>query len=247
MPTGCFCVYRNPDDKWDITFSLKDSNPTEIPKNQLTLFSEAERLNVILRAIFKNNESEYIKYSTRLLTLSQAGLVGENAQPDLGIEALEVLKNDIVNNVGPEVKNKYMIKLGKVALIFLIVCFIIGIVLMLTPVSYLNHYCIIWAGSMIGLWISFGVRKMEFSLDDFEKIEKDQMTPIIRVVFVGISSLILALMMNTGMLRVIIGDFDSVLISKNYECSLLIGIFSGLAETSLSKNLYNKAMELIKI
>jgi hypothetical protein len=247
MAEGFFVVHRNKDDERDIVFRMKNNNPAEVPKNQMKLFAESDRVNMILKDLYKNDDSLYRKYSEQLLTLSQAGLVGDNAQPDLGLVALQTLKDDVVNNEGGRVKNKYMIRLGGIALLSVVIAIIAIMILNSNNMTSISAYLYVWIGAMPGLWISFGVRKLNISIEDLECLEKDMMSPLIRIIFIGLTSLVFALMLKLGIINFSVGTFNSANICTNHETALLIGILAGIAETSLSKNLYGKAFEILKI
>lgn len=247
---GFFRIYRNPDDEMDIIFEKLTIVEETISENQEKLYLKVEKINSILKKILKKEKDEYLRYSNEILGISRVGLVGESAEPRLAFSSLELLENEIINNLGTTFKNKYMINLAKAGIIsstiVTILLFVFFRIFGHENLFKIRDCCsLIWTGSMVGLWISFGIRKIELSIDDFEKIEKDQMTPYIKTTFIGITAIVFALSLNLEILKIEIGKFNTLNIFKNYQTALFTGIIAGISELSLTKNLYNKALKMI--
>ena len=76
--------------------------------------------------------------------------------------------------------------------------------------------------------------------------DPDFMSPFIRIIFVGICSIIFALFINTEIIMVKIGSFSTNDIKNMKELQILLGILCGLTESKLGINIHQKAKEIIK-
>ncbi|MEQ8156133.1 MAG: hypothetical protein ABRQ25_14805 [Clostridiaceae bacterium] len=240
---GCFIV-DNEDDRnpLDIVFRPNDKFiDTEIPSEQLKLYNSIAYANSIIKSLKYTDNDRKRYYIQELRSLAQTGLVGDKALPNLAADSLTILKNEIVKKEGPRIKNEYMLELGKMAGIFSVIA-----ILGLAFVNYVHSYewgifLYVWIGAMLGAWISFGARKMSIEFDKLDNIEDDMMYPYIRLMFVGIVSIILLLFIKTSIITIDIGSFSTTQIQNNLESQLLLGLICGLAESKLAVNIYKKA------
>lgn len=60
-------------------------------------------------------------------------------------------------------------------------------------IGCISVLCII-IGALTGTWVSFGARKFEIEFEDLASLEKDKMTPVIRLIYIAVASLIFALL-----------------------------------------------------
>ena len=218
--------------------------PNEIPKEQKKLHINIEDTLNILRTLKYTDDKKKKNYYDKILKLSRAGLVGISADPKQATETLEKVKNEILITEGIRIKNNYMKDLG----IAILGIEFISILVYLIP--YINNrmgmYILVWLGSMIGVWISFGARKFNIKFHQLSIIEEDFMSPFIRIIFVGICSIIFALFINTEIIMVKIGSFSTNDIKNMKELQILLGILCGLTESKLGINIHQKAKEIIK-
>ena len=91
MEKGAYIVSSNPNVKGDIIFSIKP-DATDVSELQQKLHIEVEKALTVIRKLFEDNPLEFDNYFNQLLTLAQAGLVPENAQPSISLNALQQLK-----------------------------------------------------------------------------------------------------------------------------------------------------------
>lgn len=127
------------------------------------------------------------KYFDKLLSLSQVGLVANPAQTETAEFALMKLKDEIVLVEGKRIKNHYMKYLGIDALIIgAIASIVLGICFYFTRwIGCISVLCII-IGALTGTWVSFGARKFEIEFEDLASLEKDKMTPVIRLIYIAV-------------------------------------------------------------
>ena len=182
----------------------------------------------------------------QLLSLSQVGLVANPAQTETAEFALMKLKDEIVLVEGKRIKNHYMKYLGIDALIIgAIASIVLGISFYFTRwIGCISVLCII-IGALTGTWVSFGARKFEIEFEDLASLEKDKMTPVIRLIYIAVASLIFALLMNVGLIDVKIGNVDISKAFTDIKPALVIGVLCGLVESKIGIQVYNKAVSLL--
>jgi hypothetical protein len=163
MSKGAFIVSQDPKNSRDILFQLATDFQGDIPTAQMALREEIERTLGVLGILFPQSEGRFNEYFRQLLSLAQSGLEGEEPQPKLAASALNVLRENITAREGPRVKTRYLNNLGTMGL--LIGAFpLIGALVIpcLWPGSaVLPHFLYLWVGSMVGVWLSFAIRKRE--------------------------------------------------------------------------------------
>jgi hypothetical protein len=245
---GYYTVRINPDDQYDILVETVPYEKVEkIPTALLSLIDAIENTQNTLKSI-ECEDTIKKQYFDKLLSLSQAGLVGENPQPILANVGLDSLKLEVLNREGGKVKNKYMVKLVGYAILLAIIPYLIilSVQLFLHNIEVFNTlsnvYLAVWSSSMIGVWFSFGVRKTNLRFEDLVVIEKDRLNPIVRLIFIGTAALVLALLIRTEIVSFSIGKINSQSINNNIEMAIALGFFSGLMEHKLAINLYTNAV-----
>lgn len=105
----------------------------------------------------------------------------------------------------------------------------------------LRNLFVLMAGCMMGTWASFGARKIVLTFDDLAELEQDNLSPVMRLIFTGALTLILALVFLTGIVQVEIGDFETKSLASNGLIAFLIGAFFGLLEQSLPAAVMERA------
>src|SRR5438477_3608612 len=122
---GAFSVYRDEHNPRDIHFEMQ---VVDVPREQLDLRDEIAAALTVLRIIV-TDELRFEEYFRSLLSLSQAGLVGQTANPDLAARALNDLKQDVTARETGRIKNQYMQALGiRAALLIVALCAAWGVV-----------------------------------------------------------------------------------------------------------------------
>lgn len=246
---GYYNVSENKSIDFDIKFSpIKDLGNLEIPIIQKDLVSKVEKTASVIQILTGLSKETKTIYFKKLVSLSQAGLAGENARPYESHMALTNLKDEIVTVRGPMIKNSYMKKLGLLAFIFsLIPISIYFIIEQFIAFNTYELYFFVWFGSMIGTWISYGVRKFNIQFYDLGTMEADMMTPSIRLIFIGISSIIFLLFFKTSIIDINIGGISFIDIIESKELQILFGFICGLVESKLGLQLYSKANNLLSL
>ncbi|HHD2969846.1 hypothetical protein ACV3K4_04370 [Clostridium perfringens] len=244
---GCFIVSKNEDIEYDIKFSKYSEHCKDgIPKIQMELYQASEEISNVIRRLIDTDKSKKDEYFDKLLSATRAGLVGETAEPEEALKSLDILKNEMIANESGRIKNDYMTKLGKKAFVLILVSLFIVLLINKFNIFYLNKYFFIFQGAMIGTWVSFGARKIELSFEELGRIEVDSLRPLIRLIFIGICSIIVYLFISCGIVSFEIGGFSSDNFTNSIEAQYLLGIICGLLEYKIAINIYNKATNIMK-
>ena len=244
---GFFIVDKNPDEAFDIKCELHPKKAKEaIPTEQAKLYSEIENTNNIIKSLKNTQNEAKQKYFDKLLSLSQAGLVGETAQPDLALNSLTKLREEMVLVEGQRIKNSYMMDLGIKALILSVV----ALALAISSIEFsfyrqVSMYLFTAFGSFTGTWVSFGARRFNITFEQLSLLEEDMMSPWIRLIYIGVCSSIFLLMFNTKILSIGIGTLSTTTIKDSVELQITVGVLCGLVESKIGLNLYKKATTFI--
>lgn len=245
---GCFLVDENKETKYDINCARIDKFCKDgVPIEQVNLYCSVEDVAKIIRSLRITEDNIKNEYFNKLLTLTQSGLAGENAQPELAMASLEKLKSEIIVNEAGRIKNKYMIHLGLAGVLMIAISLILLGILNFYHIYILNRYICVFQGAMIGTWVSFGARKVELKFEELSVIEKDRLNPIIRLIFIGISSEILFLFITSDIISFKIGNIKSESLLYSMKLQYLLGVISGLLEYKVAIGVYNEANNIIKI
>ena len=103
---GYFVVCSNQNEQFDINCSLHPEYAKEtVPIEQETLYVDVESTNNVIKSLNNTKDEVKTKYFNKLLSLAQAGLVGETAQPRLASKSLDKLKDEMILIEGRRIKN----------------------------------------------------------------------------------------------------------------------------------------------
>jgi hypothetical protein len=111
--------------------------------------------------------------------------------------------------------------------------------------TFLSQYLVAWAGAMAGTWISFGARKFVFKFTHLSVIEEDMMSPVIRLIYIGLCSAIFLLLLGSRIVSLNIGDVSTADIAENIPMQAIVGVTCGLVESKIGITIYKKAKSAI--
>lgn len=244
---GFFVVSSNEKEAFDIKCELHPQYAKEsIPKEQEILYAEIESTNNIIKSLHNTKEETKNKYFNKLLSLAQTGLVGETAQTNLASKSLNKLKDEMILIEGQRIKNDYMKKLGINSLILCIIGLILYAIFQCCEVVRpFSMYCLTFIGALIGTWISFGARKFNITFEQLSLLEEDMMEPWIRLLYIGLCSIVFMLFLNTQLISIGVGGISTSAIKESYEIQLSIGVLCGLIESKIGINIYKKAVNIL--
>jgi len=241
---GAFSVYRDEHNSKDIHFEMQVA---DIPREQLELRDEIAAALTVLRIIV-TDEVRFEEYFRSLLSLSQAGLVGQTANPDVAIRALNDLKRDVTAREAGRIKNQYMQSLAiRALLLILALCIAWGVVTFVKhSTGFISNLFRFEIGSMIGVWLSFGARKPILTFEDLHILEEDRLEPLIRLIFAGLLAFIIALAFHLKVITLTLGSLTTDQLDSNSWAALFFGLLAGVGEKALSTNVTRQAAALLK-
>lgn len=243
---GCFKVEL---EDGEITCAPKVSQ-SEISKEQEELYLSVEDTMSIINSSILINETSKKYYIEKLHDIAYTGLSVDTAEvyPALANKALEKLKEEILLRESSSIKNRYMKKLGINVLIqTLILLLIIVLITNLTQyidihiISSITNYMYVYIGAIVGAWVSFGARKPNLSFEELSTIESDGLTPWIRLIYIGLCSMIILLFLRIEIVTISINQISTKSINQSVEAQLALGIVIGLIEYKISEKLFKKA------
>lgn len=243
---GFFRVFRDRENQKDIHFEQIELEEGEIiPEEQMKLRDEVDNAKTTISMLFLHEPEKFEEYFKSLLSLAQLGLVGKSANPALAMRALHSLKQEILAREGGRIKNQYMKELGKTSILFGLPILLLAIVVTqyANDLEILQSFLFLWVGSMGGVWLSFGSRKIELKFEELNVLEKDRLNPSIRVIFAGLLTIVIGLLISTKAVVFELGGLSTNSFIGSVEVSLLIGVFCGLSEQVLSNKVAQHASE----
>lgn len=245
MAKGAFRVSPNQDDPRDILFSRADGD-TQVPSDQIELRDAIEQTLLVLRTMFSAQDRRFVEYYRPLLSLAQAGLVGDAASPEISQRALLSLRAEISAREGGRIKNQYMKALLWRAVALSVAFFSAAAIVHSFPphATVLSNFFVLLGGSMLGVWVSFGARKTILRFEELHILEEDRLEPFIRLVFTGLLTVIIGLLFGLKAVAVTIGAVTTDRIMTEWPVALLIGMLCGFSEQALSSTVAKHASTL---
>ena len=232
---------------------------TEPPKDQLDLQDAIDQVLQTVRTIYlpENGEqgAKFRLYYVRLFRIAQLGLEG-NALPDVAKTALERVVDDLIRSEGPRVKNLHLRSLAIAGSLLTVVPLSIYIGLRLGALAgtlpqlgidaqVTAAFMMIWIGSFVGVWLSYALRKAVLKLRDLIVSDEDYLWPTTRLVFAGLLSNIIGMMLFYDVIKVAIGPLLLNDFAQNPSIALLLGMVLGINELLLPSTVTNKTRDLL--
>jgi hypothetical protein len=231
---------------------------TELPRrNPLACF----RSGSTPRAAPADVATRRSSYIRKLAGIARVGLeTSEGSLVTLATQSLEALREEIVAMEASKVKNRYLWRLGVRCLCMATVSVVgylaIGAV---CPIDHLQppaarmcsnlqvpsafrNFFLLAAGTAVGTWLSFSLRRVILTFLDLASLEDDRLDPTIRVLFITALASVVGLLFWTEAITVGIGKFSSSFaVSGTY--ALLIGLLLGIAERTMSTSVFKRATD----
>ncbi|WP_131450896.1 hypothetical protein [Chryseobacterium sp. FH1] len=256
MEKGCYIVSANTNTPHDIVFSIKP-DIEQVTENQQKLHIDIEKTLVVVRKLFENSQIELQHYFNQLLSLAQAGLVPDNAQPTISFNALAQLKLEIIDKKSGEIKNSYFKKLGFKAINLGILPLIVALGFksyyhfqtddeLLESLNTFTNFLLVWSSCLFGIWLSFGTRKTILSFEELTTIEQDRLEPYLKLIFISSIALVFSLLFYKKVIILQFGSISTTEIESDPFVSIIFGIFLGLAENFIGSKLTKKVSALFE-
>ncbi len=108
-----------------------------------------------------------------------------------------------------------------------------------------RNFFILWTGTMIGTWLSFGIRRAKITFKDLGAMEDDMVEPAIRLIFTGLIAVTIGVVFICGMVTVSVGSLSSQQLLDQGRSALLIGMLLGVSELALPSALTRHASQFV--
>jgi hypothetical protein len=247
---------------YEIYFGIS-INAGALPQDQLDLKRGAETALNVIQHLFGKDEVKFRPYYVRLIRLSELGLLGPHAMPDIGKQVLEGLTSDLIQAEGPRVKNDHIFELAKFALLMSLPLGIFYIILrsvdpsksfakslaaLAIDVKVLSCFMLLWIGCFLGVILSYGLRTTAMTISDLVVTDADYLLPAVRLLFAGALTMVLGLILQTHIVELKIGDLVSTsVIGSIPMLAFVIGTFCGISELALPGVVTKKASDILKL
>jgi hypothetical protein len=243
---GYFIVFQDKVDPKQIHFQVASATASDPPEDQLALKTDVEKVLTAFQLLYASRPADFASNFRALLALAQCGLVGTNAQPGIAQRALITLKDEIVLREAGQIKNRYLVRLGKFGLIILTPAVISAVASKLIPSVGLFCFSLVWTGAMLGVWLSFASRKAQMGFEDLTLIEKDQLEPPLRLFFIGFLTVLLGLFFYREAIVVEFGPLSTKGVGVDPVVSFLVGAMCGFSEQALPSEFARQASRLFE-
>jgi hypothetical protein len=256
--SGAFIVYRDNNNGRDIAFRIKHGHQT-IPDEQTSLKNEIETSLTVIQTVFPDNPKwvsflrmrdrrKFEEYFHKLLALAQVGL--QFGQVPVARQALAALQMEFEYREGAIVKNTYLRRLLFYSSSMVLVVISMYIVVReYAPhdslVYHFRNFFLLIAGSSIGTWLSFSIRRVQLRFFELAVLEEDRLNPGIRLLFVCGLTFTIGLLFWLEVVVINIGKFDTNFTNSGTK-AVLIGLLCGIAEKGLSTAVSRRATELVE-
>ena len=232
---------------------------TEPPKDQMDLQDAIDRVLQTVRTLYLRENGEqsakFRLFYVRLFRVAQLGLEG-NAMPDVAKAALERAIDDLIRSEGPRVKNLHLRGLAIAGSLLATAPLIIYIGLRLGALAgtlpqlgidaqVTAGFMMIWVGSFVGVWLSYALRKAVLKLRDLIVSDDDYLWPVTRLVFTGLLSNVIGLLLFYDVIKVALGPLSLNEFAHNPSIALLLGMVLGINELLLPSAVTNKTRDLL--
>jgi hypothetical protein len=255
MPTGYYNILYN-EDKTDLIAEI-GPNPKGVPPvEQQRLLIDLSNTIAVLQNVYAVHSTGFKKAFEQIFYLAKVGLEGDNAQPEMATTVLNQLKKEVVDQQAGTVKNNYLRLLGKQSAWLGLIPLLAGMILhFMNRDGLAGHYIdlpktanmlILWSGTMLGVWLSFAITKVELDFEDLAILEKDRLEPLLRLLFTGGLAVVFGLLFIKRALVVELGALSSSSVGSDHVVAFLIGVMLGLNERIIGKVLWKKTAKPIE-
>jgi len=224
---------------------------TSAPDEYSALQIDIEHTLTVLKVLFFPKQTvRFEEYFSRLSDLARASL-GQD-QVRLGRLALLALQSEIVSREAGPVKNGYIRRLGRWALLFGVIATAAylycryGDTRAVPELHRFREFLSMLAGSFLGTWLSFSIRRVELSFDDLARLEQDLLDPSIRLLFVAGLTVVVGLLLATKAVVITFGGFNSAFLDSGLA-AVLIGCLCGIGEMGLPTAVGQRASEFVAV
>lgn len=228
-----------------------------VPPDQEALKTAIDSTLTSLRIILPPDSDDpavtrrFGEYFNRIYSAARVGLVTP-AYPEVARPDLQAVREEIVYREGPAIVNGYLKRLGTRAFLHVFAALLVHVAALiveqigrglLEPFD-LHNLPLMWAGAMIGGWLSVGASRRTPTLEDLARMREDSLDADMRLLFVGLLTLVVGLVLLTDLIVITVGTFDGGRIEDSWMIALLVGAFCGLGEKAMSSRIVQQAQSM---
>lgn len=231
----------------DIYFIVNEK-VNEFPDSIIKLKDDIELSIIVLQKLYKNDTFMYDFYYDRIYVLADLAFNGQISQVLLAQNGLEKIKSEVVLNSAPNIRNDILLKFIKLIFIpaLLAIFFYIGLINFTEGETsrYIGNLLLVALGSCVGCWLSLAFRTRFFEFKEILSIISDGLGITIRVIFVIVFSISLALLMKIDVLTINLGGFSSKAIATDPFTAFAGGLIMGFGEKVFVESFQKKISAL---
>jgi hypothetical protein len=225
----------------DILFEVNDSLE-DFPEHVVALKNDIEKTVKVVFLLFKDDQKAYNTYYDRLLMIADLAFNGRKEQSAIAKNSLELLKRDLIHEVGPRIRTTLLFRYIKASIfpILLLLLFSLGFILIESSASYILKLALVAVGSSIGCWVSLAVRTRSIEFEQILPILSDHRGIHSRIIFVMVFAVMMAILMKSGLISIQLGEFSSSSIETDNYAAVTAGLIMGFAEKLFVDKLQSK-------
>jgi len=253
LGAGVFEIKDEPPEFTIVTRDVSYPVPEDQKEIELGIYETWGVLKLLKeQGVFENEKhGSFSEFRTRLLQVARVGLTLEHVQTKLAAKALQQIRDEISTRKGAAIKLKYLTHLA----IWATLGVVVGGALAFIPVlagrigaecavcADVAKYGLVIVGSMAGAWMSVATTRHRIAFDEIPNFLEFKSEPPIRLLFVGLLAVTLALLVQHQVIRV---DMAAVEFGKFLEdngVALLLGVVSGISEKAVSVRIIERAVK----
>lgn len=241
--------FQRPGQLDDIFFCVNEK-VNEFPDSIIKLKDDIELSIMVLQRLYNKNTPMYFFYYERVYVLADLAFNGQVSQVSLAQNGLEKIKNEVIFNSGPNIRNDILLNFIKLISIPVILAFLFYFGLTRftedATLHYIANLLLVALGACLGCWLSLAFRTRVFEFKEILSIMSDGLGITTRVIFVIVFSISLALLMKIDVLTINLGGFSSKAIATDPFMAFSGGLIMGFGEKIFVES-FQRKISAIKI
>ncbi|CAK2136863.1 MULTISPECIES: hypothetical protein [Vibrio] len=220
--------------EYDDIFFEANEQIEDFPESVIELKNEIESFVKVASMLFKSDHRTYELYYEKLFMLADLAFNGKKEQTFLARNSLDSLKRELVHEIGPRIRTTLLFKYIRLSIFpVLLLC------LFSSGLHFFDHHksfdyvlklMLVAVGANVGCWLSLAVRTRGVEFEQILPILSDQKGVLSRIIFVMTFSIVMAILMKSGLLSIKLGEFSSETIQTHNYSALTAGFIMGFAE-----------------
>ena len=221
-----------PDDQREVSHGVYEA------RNILKLLNEG--------GAFNSDQGAYDEFIRRIIQAAKAGCDGPNVDTKLAAAALEQIRKDVVRRKGRPLAFRYLCYFLLWALGGAVVALLAVGVLACIARPELMSYAWVVVGAMAGVWVSTAAGRWEVSFEGMQDYLDISHEPFIRVLFVALLTLIVALLVAAQVLPISFANVKLADFTTDTALALILGVVVGFSERLISVELIDRARKVLR-